>query len=215
MTDSLSPPLCIPSAFQSNLAQQSTAHLTHESTVSALRTQADALKLEIEKANLLCESLRQSTQATLEANAVLENDLREAETLRRKLHNEVQELRGNIRVFARVRPSNQNDVRSGAGGEGGAGLATIRYPNEREASQIELLAAGESATGTATMKNHQFTFDRVFRPEHNQSDVFEEIAHLTQVSSYAFQGSIFDSCKDSRFSRLTALAPPFFLAVRP
>lgn len=109
---------------------------------------------------------------------MLENELREAETLRRKLHNEVQELRGNIRVFARVRPSNNNDARSGAGEE----LATIRYPNEREANQIELLAAGESATGTATMKNHQFSFDRVFRPEHNQADVFEEIAHLTQVS---------------------------------
>lgn len=42
-----------------------------------------------------------------EANAraqQLEADLRDAETLRRKLHNQVQELKGNIRVFCRVRP---------------------------------------------------------------------------------------------------------------
>lgn len=36
--------------------------------------------------------------------AGVEAELRAAETIRRKLHNMVQELKGNIRVFARVRP---------------------------------------------------------------------------------------------------------------
>jgi len=36
--------------------------------------------------------------------AAMEAELRNAETIRRKLHNMVQELKGNIRVFARVRP---------------------------------------------------------------------------------------------------------------
>lgn len=36
--------------------------------------------------------------------AEIEEELRGAETIRRKLHNQVQELKGNIRVFARVRP---------------------------------------------------------------------------------------------------------------
>jgi kinesin family protein C1 len=35
----------------------------------------------------------------------VEEELRTAETIRRKLHNQVQELKGNIRVFARVRPA--------------------------------------------------------------------------------------------------------------
>ena len=41
-------------------------------------------------------------QKTIEDN---ERKLREEETTRRELHNAVQELKGNIRVFCRVRPS--------------------------------------------------------------------------------------------------------------
>ena len=35
----------------------------------------------------------------------MEAKLRDEETIRRKLHNTVQELKGNIRVYCRVRPS--------------------------------------------------------------------------------------------------------------
>eukprot|EP00957_Ditylum_brightwellii_P198157 15098386-Ditylum_brightwellii.AAC.1 len=35
---------------------------------------------------------------------VLEEEIRKGQAERRKLHNEVQELRGNVRVFARIRP---------------------------------------------------------------------------------------------------------------
>ena len=44
----------------------------------------------------------ESHQKTIEN---IERKLREEETTRRKLHNAVQELKGNIRVFCRVRPS--------------------------------------------------------------------------------------------------------------
>ncbi|KAI3488555.1 hypothetical protein L1887_47429 [Cichorium endivia] len=151
-------------ALKATLNQQSTSHLTMESTNTALRSQIQ----------------------TKAANAHLENELREAESLRRKLHNEVQELRGNIRVFCRVRPPSNNDANNGT-----EALATIRFPNEREANQIELLAAAESATGTVTMRNHLFSFDRVFQPSASQADVFEEIAHLTQSVLDGYNTSIF------------------------
>jgi kinesin family protein C1 len=35
----------------------------------------------------------------------------ESELIRRKLHNTIQELKGNIRVFCRVRPANQNETK--------------------------------------------------------------------------------------------------------
>ena len=162
-------------ALKATLSQQSTAHLTMESTNTAMRTQISTLQDEIEQLRARIAAMDKELAETREYNASLENDLREAESLRRKLHNEVQELRGNIRVFARVRPANHNDANNGS-----EALATIRFPNEREASQIEVLATGESATGTVTMKNHMFTFDRVFQPAATQADVFEEIAHLTQ-----------------------------------
>lgn len=42
--------------------------------------------------------------------ADIEAKLRDEETIRRKLHNTVQELKGNIRVFCRVRPSLPTEV---------------------------------------------------------------------------------------------------------
>jgi hypothetical protein len=54
----------------------------------------------------------------------LEAEAREAEMVRRRLHNMVQELKGNIRVFARVRPllpsdvSGTNDEKARNGGTG-------------------------------------------------------------------------------------------------
>ena len=55
-----------------------------------LRENIDANQLEVLK--------------TEEKIAALEEELRLSEITRRKLHNTIQELRGNVRVFARVRP---------------------------------------------------------------------------------------------------------------
>ncbi|SPO30756.1 c-terminal kinesin [Ustilago trichophora] len=173
-------------ALKATLNQQSTSHLTMESTNAALRSQIQVLQDEIEALRAKMATMDKDLTQTKEANLDLENELREAESLRRKLHNEVQELRGNIRVFCRVRPPSNNDVNNGI-----EALATIRFPNEREANQIELLAAGESALGTVTMRNHLFTFDRVFQPTASQADVFEEIAHLTQSVLDGYNTSIF------------------------
>ncbi|SPO30991.1 c-terminal kinesin [Ustilago trichophora] len=173
-------------ALKATLNQQSTSHLTMESTNTALRSQIQVLQDEIEALRAKIASMDKDVTETKEANLHLENELREAESLRRKLHNEVQELRGNIRVFCRVRPPSNNDANNGT-----EALATIRFPNQREATQIELLAAGESALGTVTMRNHLFTFDRVFQPTASQADVFEEIAHLTQSVLDGYNTSIF------------------------
>ncbi|PWN91373.1 putative c-terminal kinesin [Acaromyces ingoldii] len=173
------------SALKATLAQQSTAHLTMESQHAALRTQIGSQKDEIQGLQGRIQELEAANRLLQNTSLHLESELREAESLRRKLHNEVQELRGNIRVFARVRPSVKNDANNSTS------LASIRFPNEREANQIELLAMGESATGTATMRNHLFTFDRVFQPHTSQADVFEEVAHLTQSVLDGYNTCIF------------------------
>jgi kinesin family protein C1 len=155
--------------------QQSTAHLTMEATTSALRSQIGTLNHENLKLQAEIGMLKEANMGLEAENGDLESQLREAEMMRRKLHNEIQELRGNIRVFVRVRPNISNDAVNGS-----TTMATIRYPNEREATEIEILASGESATGTVTMRNHHFTFDRIFTPRTTQLQVFEEVAHLTQ-----------------------------------
>ncbi|CAD6884577.1 unnamed protein product [Tilletia caries] len=176
-------------ALRNAMAQNSTSHLTMDANNTALKLQLESQQAEVRAAQDTIASL-QDTIAELQAShGTMEQELRAAESLRRKLHNEVQELRGNIRVFARVRPPSDNDARNGSDA-----LANILYPDNGaggEKAQIEVVATGESATGTMTMRNHRFTFDRVFQPRESQSEVFEEISHLTQSVLDGYNVSIF------------------------
>ncbi|XP_038689419.1 kinesin-like protein KIN-14N isoform X2 [Tripterygium wilfordii] len=101
----------------------------------------------------------------------------EGERLRKKLHNTILELKGNIRVFCRVRPLLPDDV-SGAEGN------IISYPSSTEAQGrgIELLQNGQK---------HSFTFDKVFMPEATQEDVFVEISQLVQSALDGYKVCIF------------------------
>jgi len=115
-----------------------------------------------------------------EANA----KLRVEETLRRKLHNQVQELKGNIRVFCRVRPTLDAEADDGA---------KILYPDCDEDSK-ELTVMGpeqKSALGNVTASRNGFSFDRVFGPLSQNSTVFEEISQLVQSALDGYNVCIF------------------------
>lgn len=76
-----------------------------------MQAEVEALKTHLGQANNLCAE-RQKIITDLEINLdkkletikELEAKIREDEALRRKLHNTIQELKGNIRVFCRIRP---------------------------------------------------------------------------------------------------------------
>lgn len=116
--------------------------------------------------------------------------LQEGETLRRKLHNTVQELKGNIRVFCRVRP-----MLNGEGGGGGNDLAAshidIGLDLERQQEEIRLTQWSESAAGNQISKVYPFTFDKVFGPGATQGDVFGEISQLVQSALDGYRVCIF------------------------
>ncbi|XP_070702432.1 kinesin-like protein KIFC1 [Pempheris klunzingeri] len=98
------------------------------------------------------------------------DDLHAGEMERRQLHNIIQELKGNIRVFCRVRP-----LVSG-------GLSKHIMLPAGDKKMITLAKTEESHTGKTadTQKNYNFNFDRVFGPQTSQQEVFEEISLLVQ-----------------------------------
>ncbi|XP_028819541.1 carboxy-terminal kinesin 2-like [Denticeps clupeoides] len=123
-----------------------------------------------------CQENLHETQETVkrleETVAQQSNDIHCGEMERRRLHNIIQELKGNIRVFCRVRPlltGNQSDI------------PHIQLPAHDDKALI-LAKTEESHTGRSgdTHKSYNFSFDRVFGPCSSQKDVFEEISLLVQ-----------------------------------
>ncbi|XP_027342374.1 kinesin-like protein KIN-14N isoform X2 [Abrus precatorius] len=101
----------------------------------------------------------------------------EGEKLRKELHNTILELKGNIRVFCRVRPLLPDEA---CGAEG----KVLSYPTSMEAlgRGIELTQSGQK---------HSFTFDKVFAPDASQQEVFIEISQLVQSALDGYKVCIF------------------------
>ncbi|TKY48990.1 Kinesin-3 protein [Spatholobus suberectus] len=101
----------------------------------------------------------------------------EGEKLRKELHNTILELKGNIRVFCRVRPLLPDE---GCSTEG----KVISYPTSMEAS-------GRGVELTQSGQKHSFTFDKVFAPDASQEEVFIEISQLVQSALDGYKVCIF------------------------
>lgn len=111
----------------------------------------------------LQQGLRQLTKQVLAKEAGLSGlkDRFRAEMLERKrLFNLVQELRGNIRVFCRVRPASKKELESGH-------EECVAFPEE-----------GELQVRNAKNKSKSWEFDQVFRPGTNNAQVFEQTRDL-------------------------------------
>jgi hypothetical protein len=105
--------------------------------------------------------------------------------IRRKLHNQLQELRGNVRVMVRIRPTLEKEG----------------------ASESKILLGKNSTTGNAKaavkiskhqddpkgkeMPSYTFDFDRVFSKDEDQASVFSEISKLVQSALDGYKVCIF------------------------
>lgn len=83
-------------------------------------------------------------------------------TLRKRLHNELVELKGNIRVYCRVRPVIKED------GAGKAAESVVTFDEDDDAI-LNVFSKGT---------NKPFEMDKVFTPESTQEQVFEEVKSL-------------------------------------
>ncbi|KAL2825218.1 P-loop containing nucleoside triphosphate hydrolase protein [Aspergillus cavernicola] len=168
-----------------NIDTVSSNSVTLESTIGALKARIEFLESGREEQSEAFERLNQQMMdAAAETNAAKEK-LRREETLRRKLHNQVQELKGNIRVFCRVRPT--------LGDEGVSDAAQVSYPDESEdCKEINIVGPEEkSSFGAVTRKNHNFSFDHVFGPGSQNGEVFDEISQLVQSALDGYNVCIF------------------------
>lgn len=185
---------------QSDLAQFRTTISSLENAAMAMRSQMTAKEMTIAtQIDFLAvkdaeiATLNTEKSGVLEENATLKDEAHESEEERRRLHNTLQELKGNIRVFCRVRPVIGGSAEDVAAAPGQAG--TI-YDVDGKSRQICVHApVNESGSSSSSSRvgagPKAFTFDRIFGPTSSQEDVFGEISQLVQSALDGYRVCIF------------------------
>ncbi|XP_011303315.1 protein claret segregational [Fopius arisanus] len=114
----------------------------------------------------------------------LQEVLHQMDKDRRVLHNYIQEMKGNIRVFCRVRPRISK--------ESNKNLCSINYVDE---CTIEIGRADGSdslsCSGKSRGTKQEFSFDKIFPPNASQATVFEELSLLVQSALEGYNVCVF------------------------
>lgn len=180
------------------------SYLHQREEINSLHQQLDIAneKLQMANASLAhlkreetgCKSKIEALQCRLTES---EHQLHEGELLRRKLHNTIQELKGNIRVFCRVRPMLPDDDWSLSD------YPVVQYPTstDSEAHNIELVQPQHG-------QKYTFSFDKVFGPEITQEDVFVDISQLVQSALDGYKVCIFAYGQTGSGKTYTMLGQP-------
>ncbi|KAK9070602.1 hypothetical protein SSX86_011004 [Deinandra increscens subsp. villosa] len=153
-------------------------------TIKRLQEQVDIAEKQLEISDLSSTETKAEYDEQKRVNSELQILLAEAESkviegeaLRKKMHNTILELKGNIRVFCRVRPYLLDDDAENE-------TKTVSFPTTTEAigRGIEVVQHGQT---------HPFMFDKVFTPQSSQEEVFVEISQLVQSALDGYKVCVF------------------------
>ena len=110
------------------------------------------------------------------------------ESLRRKLHNEMCELKGNIRVFCRVRPTKAEEAANG-----GEAIRLQSPTSEKECLSLVAPTGRQNIDPSkeGREQSYDFGFDKVFGGPTSQEHVFEEVSTLIQSALDGYKVCLF------------------------
>lgn len=133
----------------------------------------------IQKVDSLLQEQKQMSADLEEAKA----NLKEEQILRKALRNELEDLKGKIRVYCRARPMNSREKGINMG-------ECLRFPDQYT---IMLKKEERAMTGELLQVEKQYEFDHVFDPSLNgsQEDVFEETKGLAYSAMDGFNVCVF------------------------
>lgn len=146
----------------------------------------DGLELQVKRLIQEKESMEGASKEELERMKALvaeqEEKLLAADDERRKMHNVIQELRGNIRVYIRVRPFLSSD--KGVDLEGRLDPA-VQVKQDGSTAEIKRLEEGE------VVESHKWEFDKSFPCPTTQDDIFAEVKEFVQSALDGYNVCLF------------------------
>ncbi|KAJ2057102.1 kinesin-like nuclear fusion protein [Coemansia sp. S146] len=170
--------------LEGTISKQASDQLELESNYRGLRAKLEHLEDVANEREIRIAELEEDVASRDHSIDILEAKLRSEESMRRKLHNTIQELKGNIRVFCRVRPLLGEE-------KAAASLLPLSFPDCDDQNEVELMQSSENALGKSTSKTFPFKFDRVFAPDSSQNMVFDEVSQLIQSALDGYPVCIF------------------------
>ncbi|CAG9329184.1 unnamed protein product [Blepharisma stoltei] len=137
------------------------------------RIKEEKLTIEVEEMREQNENLAGKLQDALKNAQNLKQDLKDSFIQRKLLHNYIEDLKGKIRVFCRVRPMNEMELARNC-----SSTVTIRD---------DFTLFFEMKSGVVK----QFSFDSIFGPQSTQEEVFEDTKKLIQSAIDGYNVCIF------------------------
>ncbi|PFH34827.1 putative calmodulin-binding carboxy-terminal kinesin-like family protein [Besnoitia besnoiti] len=140
-----------------------------------LKKDAEDMKKQMGAAQLIAaevETLRAETKGQKAKLTELEESYKQEKFLRKKYYNEIEDMKGKIRVYCRVRPM-------------------AKYEIEKQCKQ-SVFPVDEYSVKVLTSKGEkEFMYDRTFPPDCTQEDVYEDTQRLIQSVIDGFNVCIF------------------------
>ncbi|KAL5089223.1 hypothetical protein Trisim1_005785 [Trichoderma cf. simile WF8] len=170
-------------SLQTSISELSASNTTLEAKINSLRSQVEFLESDTKAQSDAFAAMEDRLQDALKYAEEARQKLMKEETERRVLFNKYQELKGNIRVMCRVRPPL---------GHSEGQVAQLSYPDDK--TSAEILVAGpeeKSSLGVVQRKSYPFEFDRVFTPEIQNNEIFDEISQMVQSALDGYNVCIF------------------------
>ncbi|CCH42814.1 Kinesin-like protein [Wickerhamomyces ciferrii] len=155
-----------------------------------LQDQINSLQQSFLDKNTQIKNLKKDTEWKIQQKTKFDEQLIKEEVIRRKLHDKMQELKGNIRVFCRIRPPIKSEIDD---------VVEIQVPdNDEEEQEISIKDSKPTSSSNNGFNNtpmipkkYNFKFDRIFTMDSNNQEIFEEISQLIQSALDGFNVCIF------------------------
>ena len=117
-------------------------------------------------------ALKQRAKQLAKENKTLADNFNQERILRKKYYNQIEDMKGKIRVYARARPLSGSERDRG-------NFSVLQSPDEYT---VIVENAG---------KRREYAFDRVFMPDNSQDDVYEDTHRLVQSAVDGYNVCIF------------------------